>query len=611
MPARPTNHQQHPHHDGSEWYVSNPHPTLGEVVTVFVRVPRTLGVPRLWIRSRPDGALRLRAARVDRSGPYEVVWRCDLPAHNPVNRYRFLLDSAVGYRWLTAAGVSDWEPPEASDFCLTTFPAPPEWVRDAIFYQIFPDRFADSGRPRDWPTWAVRSTWDDPVATDWRTAIRQVYGGDLPGIACRLDHLADLGVNAVYLTPFFSAPSSHRYNADDFTRVDPLLGGDAGLAELSSELHRRDMRLLGDLTLHHCGSSHPWFRAAHELGAAASSADFFHRDGDDFAYTRGIPTLPKLNYGSARVRHAMVSGKDSVVARWLRPPFNLDGWRVDLANMVGRFQDVELNRQVARWTRATMRSVNPSTYLVGEHMYDATPDLLGDGWHGAMNYSGFTWPVLAWLGDTELLERAWFMGNPVMPSLPGPAVAAALDAYRALVPWTATAHALNLLGSHDTPRWRSVAGSSAAAVVGVGLLICYPGVPSILYGDEIGLTGVNGDQARAPMPWQTDRWDWSLLDAYRALIRLRRRSSALTRGGFRWCHVGDDTLVFLRESATERLLVQASRTSHPEVRVSAGLLGGSADAEPLYGDGKLDRQPDGDVLLPGDGPALRVWRLHD
>ncbi|WP_433652891.1 hypothetical protein ACQP2C_11985 [Micromonospora zamorensis] len=177
------------------------------------------------------------------------------------------------------------------------------------------------------------------------------------------------------------------------------------------------------------------------------------------------------------------------------------------------------------------------------------------------------------------------------------------------MPWSTSAHALNLLGSHDTPPLASVAGSVEIAVVGVGLLMCYPGDPSVLYGDEMGLTGTNGDQARTPMPWRASEWDEELHDAYRALIRIRRASPALAAGGFRWVHVADDTLGYLRESATERLLVQASRASHAPVWLPAAVLAVGGDAEVVYESDKLDRQPDGSVLLPGEGPALRIWRL--
>lgn len=600
-----------PHHDGSELYVSDPHPQLGELVAVFVRVPRWVDVRQVWVRSRPDGTLHLREGVPDRVEEHDVIWRCELPIHNQVTRYRFQLRSPGGLSWLTAAGVSRWEPPESTDFCLTTFAGPPDWVSNSVFYQIFPDCFANSGATREWPEWSLRSAWDDPVSTDWRVSIRQVYGGDLQGIAERLDHMERLGVNALYLTPFFSAPSSHRYNADDFTHVDPLLGGDEGLAMLSAEVHRRGMRILGDLTLHHCGSTHQWFQSAHELGQAAATSEYFPWEGTDFAYCRGIPTLPKLDYRSSRVRQAMVTGSNSVVTRWLRPPFELDGWRIDLANMVGRYRDSDENKPIARATRRAMSKVNPATYLVGEHMYDASPDLLGDGWHGVTNYSGFTWPVLGWLGDVELLGRAWFMGNPVMPSFSGQDVAEALDAYRANAPWTAATHALNLLGSHDTPRWRTVARDVETAVVGVGLLMSYPGVPSMLYGDEIGLTGSKGDLARSPMVWDESRWDTALFEEYRRLIHLRCEHVAFSRGGFRWVHVGEDVLIFLRESASQRLLVRASRRAHRPVPLPPELLLGcrTASAALLYGQVPLRERPDGVAEVPGEGPSFEVWEL--
>lgn len=148
-------------------------------------------------------------------------------------------------------------------------------------------------------------------------------------------------------------------------------------------------------------------------------------------------------------------------------------------------------------------------------------------------------------------------------------------------------------------------------MVGVGLLMSYPGVPSMLYGDEIGLTGSKGDLARSPMVWDESRWDTALFEEYRRLIHLRCEHVAFSRGGFRWVHVGEDVLIFLRESASQRLLVRASRRAHRPVPLPPELLLGcrTASAALLYGQVPLRERPDGVAEVPGEGPSFEVWEL--
>jgi alpha-glucosidase len=572
-----------------------------------VRVPLGAGVERLLVRTTPDGGIVLADAAVDRRTATEAWWRCEVEVRNPVTNYRFLMDGPGGYRWLNGEGIVGSDPTDAADFRLASAPAPPDWAADAVFYEIFPDRFANSGAERPWPSWTVRAGWGDPLVHRGRDAVRQLFGGDLPGIESRLDHLEALGVNAVYLTPFFPAESYHRYDASSFDTVDPVLGGDEALASLSRALHARGMRLVGDLTLNHCGRTHPWFVRA-QAEPASVEASFFHRESEDFAYWVGIRTLPKFDHRSEELRRRLYQGPGSALARWLQPPFSLDGWRIDVANMAGRFGAVDLTRDVARWARETMHAVRPDGYLVAEHMHDASQDLMGDGWHGTMYYSGFTWPVWAWLGRGEVAAGSRFMGNPLMPSVDGETAAGAMDVFRAAIPWRSFAHNLTLLGSHDTPRWRTVASSAEAALVGVGLLLTYPGIPSVLYGDEIGLGGQWGEDGRRPMPWDPAGWDMDALEAYRSLISLRRGSEALRRGGLRWVHAGADSLTFLRESPGERILVHAARATHGPVRLSAAELEMEEPASHILGGADLVVR-DGRVSLPADGPAFHAWRM--
>ena len=386
----------HEHHDGSERYVADPAPKLGSTVAVFLRVPRARQASRVFVRTSPDAEPKFTPARVDREDAHETWWRADLPMANPLLRYRFLLEGgAAPYRWVNALGTFERDVTDTADFWLTSSPPPPAWLGDTVVYQVFPDRFASSGAERSWPSWAAPSRWDEPVSDDWRVSTRQLYGGDLDGLTGRLDHLTDLGVNAIYLTPFFPAESAHRYNASTFDRVDPLLGGDEALARLTRAAHDCGIRVIGDLTTNHTGNTHEWFlRAQQDRTSPEAGFYYFGSDEpDDYVGWFGVKTLPKLDHRSPELARRLLTGPDSVTGRWLRPPFELDAWRIDVANMTGRLADVDANLGVAREMRSTLATVRPDAWLVAEHCYDASADLRGDGWHGTMNYSGFTRPV--------------------------------------------------------------------------------------------------------------------------------------------------------------------------------------------------------------------------
>jgi alpha-glucosidase len=604
-----------PHHDGAALHVANDAPAPGETVPVFVRVPNDDGLAGVWVRTTPNAEPHFLAGRVDRSTASETWWRCDIKVHNPLTGYRFLLGGGPrGYRWLNGTGIHTHDVTDAADFRLSTAPPPPSWACDAVVYQIFPDRFARSAGAdgRRLPAWAQPAGWDDPVVSRGPATPLQLYGGDLDGITEHLDHVDALAANTLYLTPFFPAESNHRYNASSFEEVDPLLGGDKALARLAQEAHARGWHLLGDLTANHCGDTHPWFRRALE-DVHAPERDFFYFPGPhDNSYESwlGHSTLPKFRHGSAELRRRLLLGPDSVAGRWLRPPYELDGWRIDVANMTGRHAADDFNAEVARALRATLAEVRPDCLLLAEHAHDATGDLAGDGWQGTMNYAGFTHPVWSWLCHPEV--HLPFGGLPLeIPRLPAEALAAAVRGFLAAAPWRSMAVSWTLLGSHDSTRIRTVVRDAAAGEVAAGLLFTMPGAPMVFAGDEIGLEGAGGEGARRPFPWhRPERWDRTTLGYYRELGALRRANHALRRGGLRWAHAEGDALAFLRESDRQRLLVLAARAGHRPLRLPAAALGLAGEATNIYGGAApLRPGPDDSVTLPGDGSTFQVWQL--
>ena len=553
-----------PHHDGSELYVD------GEDVRVLVPVD----VDALALRYVEDG--EARAVRAEPDG--EGWWRARLPRTNPVMRYRWLLSGGeVGYAWLNGAGLVRHDVPDADDFVATTDPPGPDWHLRSVVYEIFPDRFATTGAGGDPPDWAVPRAWHQPPTGRGPETPYEWFGGDLPGIEAHLDHIEALGANVIYLTPIFPAGSTHRYDATTFDRVDPLLGGDAALASLTRAAHVRGMRVVSDLTPNHTGHKHEWFVNGER------DLYLFDESGDYEAWW-GIKTLPKLNWRSQELRRRL----QTVAHKWLQPPYSLDGWRVDVANMSGRTGETDVNSDVAPTLR---EALNGDSLLVAEHFHDYRPDFRG--WHGVMNYAGFSRPVWTWLrGDVDL---PYFELPIPMPRFGADASVATMRAFRAGVPWGFVLHSWAILDSHDSPRFRTLAGSEERQLVGVGLQMTTPGVPMVFAGDELGLEGEWGEEARRTMPWDSPRP--SLFEHYRRLIALRRSSVALARGGIRYAYVDADVIAYLRETHDERLLCLASRAPHEPIRLPVRA------EETLYGD---DAEED---CFPADGPSFHVWRL--
>lgn len=622
-----------PHHDGSPLYVSDLAPQLGDVVAVRLRVPTGYGpLAAVRTRSNPDHEPEWTDAALLGSVDGWDWWEAPVTVRNPRHGYRWLLvhedgpDGSKGtVEWLNQTGLHTLETLDAEDFALVAYPAPPAWLADAVMYQVFPDRFARSAQADTHPTpeWAIAASWDTPVDPVMPGRSQQFYGGDLDGVIEKLDHLVSLGVNLLYLTPIFPAASNHRYDASSFHSVDPLLGGDEAYIRLIEAAHARGIRVIGDLTSNHSGDRHEWFQAA--LGHPGAPEEEFYYFTDDanseYVSWLGTPTLPKFNWASQELRKRFIEGPDSVVAKWLKPPYSTDGWRIDVANMTGRLGDVDLNAEVRQLLRRTMIEINPDTILLGESTNDAASDLQGDGWHGAMTYPSFTRPLWGWLSEpdgtpfmtAEGVERTepWFFGQPIggIPRYTARQFVDAVVRFTGGIPWRVRLGNMQPLDTHDTGRFATNAGSGTIPVA-VGLMVTLPGLPVVFAGDEFGLTGAEGEDSRTPIPWGTESEPAvaERLAVYRELIALRHAHPTLSTGGLRWVHVDEDTVVFVRESADETLLVLASK-GDADAEIPAGALAGAATAEAVYGDVTLAVADDGAVLLSADGPAFAVWRL--
>ena len=576
-----------PHHDGSPLYVdSSPH-ELGGLVRVRLRVPDACATTRVRLRSTPDAEPAIVEAAIERHEPGATWWSADLLLHNPLTTYRWLLDGGdLGRCWLNGAGVSHRDVTDDADFRITTAPPGPRWLAGTVGYQIFIDRFATAGTPGSTPDWAIPRGWDEPIDDTPGIRSRHWYGGDLAGIEAHLDHLVHVGVSLIYLTPFFPAGSMHRYDASSFDRVDPALGGDDALASLVSAAHEQGIRVIGDITLNHTGAHHDWFEAASADPDAVERGFYFFDDAEPFGYVawHGVRSLPKLDHRSAALRKRFYDGDGSVAARYLSAPFGLDGWRVDCANTTARFRDHDDNHDVARSTRATIDadSSEGERWLVAEHCYDAGNDLDGTGWHGVMAYQWFTRPLWAWLKDPGPMS---LMSAVELIDLDGHGLVESMRELSANVSWEARQASMTMLDSHDTARFRTVVGGDLVRhTVGLAALLTMPGVPTLFAGVEVGCEGDSIDTTRVPFPWErlasideteTDGAGRFLSDL-RTLIEMRRRSDALRNGSMRWIDATEHSVTYVRECASENVLVHLVRRRCASRSFVAGEIGFAA-----------------------------------
>jgi len=552
-----------PHHDGSELYVSNIAPELGEKVTLKVRVPSDYVFEKAMLRIYHDGEPRIFEMKESKRDSTETWYQVNVEILNIQSYYRFAFIGKGKYEWLNAKGLFDHDVHSNNDFQLVAFADNPEWIKSSVFYQIFPDRFARSGKVNIVPEWAHPRDWDLLPQGRGKYTGQELYGGDLYGVSEHLDHITDLGVNGIYFTPLFPARSNHRYDASSFEVIDPILGGDAAFQALIKTAKKKGIRILGDLTSNHCGAGHTWLAKAKKDKKSKERSYFYWDKSIKWGYIGwfGLESLPKLNFSSKALRKVMYEGKNSIVKKWISPKYGMAGWRIDVGNMTGRQGAENHHTEVMQGIRNAMAEVNPQTWLVAENGDFDASDLNGLGWQGAMNYQGFMRPFWNWINRNPEITGG-FQGLPFeMPRITGKQLVASMKEFNSSIPWRSLTASMMLLDSHDTARFRTVVmGDKKAHIAAMTMMLTYPGVPSIFAGDEIGLEGSWGEDARRTINWNDQSgWDIEFFPQVKELVRLRRSHDALINGGLRWVAVADDYLVYLRESKKQSILVFISR----------------------------------------------------
>ncbi len=405
--------------------------------------------------------------------------------------YYFVLESGKNRRVFSRAGLRE---AGASSFRLPseTLYQAPEWAAGALVYQVFPDRFED-GDPANNP--AVTAAWD--AAPTYST----FHGGDLAGAARRADYLQSLGVDVLYMTPIFQSPANHRYETDDYRRIDERLGGLSDFSNLTSILRERGIGVMLDGVFNHTSTRFPAFQDLVEKGADSGFADWFFPKSfpislegpPNYEAWNGFGSMPKLNLQNPEVRTHIL---DAV--RFWHDTAPIAGWRLDVAN--------EVDPDFWREFRQVVKAEDPDAWIVGEHWGQGQPWLRGDQWDSMMGYE-FRAATLDLLTQDRLTGPKWVQR-----------MLAVYDSY----PAGAADGLMNLIGSHDTPRFLTLAGGDERRLMAAfTLLLTWPGSPMIYYGDELGMEGGPDPANRRGMEWEKARSDNKVLAHVRRLSALR------------------------------------------------------------------------------------------
>jgi len=525
-----------------------------------------------------------------RSNSTFEFWCGTIPASAARKHYRFCAQDGQTRVWYNACGVIQHGMSEGSvrkrsvshygvsqhgicesescdgDFYVIPGFKTPDWLKNGVIYQIFPDRFCNGDTGNDIATGqykyrsasALHRQWgESPLTTDGDERSFTFYGGDLIGVIKKLDYIrATLGADILYLNPIFKAPSNHKYDTADYDVVDPAFGSNATLVNLSAALHKnlngRRGYLLLDGVFNHTGDGHKWFGKYDPqpgvVGAYQSQKSpyfsyyNFKKWPTDYAHFMVYDSLPKLNFGSAQLRNAIYRSPNSVALKYLKPPYNIDGWRLDApkyADANGQDGSDNFNHMIWRQFRTAVKSVKPEAAILGENWENARSWIVGgDQWDSVTNFNAFTAPVSQWITGKKIDDSPGALSTSEFEKM--------LRLTRAEYPSNVQQVLSNHLSNHDISRFAQRAGGDIGKTsLALIFQMTYVGTPTIYYGDEYGMMGGGDPDCRRTFDWSRIAPDNSTVALAHKLISIRNRYPALRTGSFITLKVDDDTSVFV------------------------------------------------------------------
>ncbi len=599
--------------DGTEGYVSNPAPEMGEEITISLSLMSGAPVSDVLLWRIVNGAETYTPMVREKSSDGLDYYCAKTTLNEPVLQYHFVLVTEEAAFFYTQAGVQTYVPDYRHDFIIRTDYFKPDWVDGAVFYQIFPERFCNGDPSNDvrdgeyeyfgrkcikMPDWNMAPL---PVEESWGM---DFFGGDLKGVKDKIPYLKELGVNVIYLNPIFTAYSTHKYDCIDYFHVDPHFGGDEALAELSEELHKNDMKLILDISVNHTGSEHEWTRTKREF--------YFKDEEGNLKGWAGVKSLPFMDYRNEELRDLIYRKKDSVLRKWLRAPYNIDGWRFDVADVLGKNDDVQVADDVWKEICYAIRQEKQDAFIIGEHWGDCYEYLQGDLWNTPMNYYGYGRVIRQFAGLPDLfLQRNETIMKAKYVMTAEDVVKRSDDHYNYL-PQAVADCQMNLFDSHDVSRVHNYEEISDEKYRGVVLsYLLFTGIPCVYYGDELSIDGhtVSDAGCRYPMPWdRLQDKDNTCYALYKRMIELRRTVPAFAKGGRKVLLSEGRILAIARFLKGERYLGIISMEDEPrEVTVPLWEIGATKALSDVdeFGRSFAAKSENGDMTI--DVPAFGAY----
>lgn len=581
--------------DGTAEFVSSPAPRLFETVAVKIRMYADAPVRHVLLRSLHNGTECLEEARAVKTERGLKYFEVPLKITENRIQYQFYLVCDNIVYFYTQRGITTYVPDHTYDFVLLADYVQPAWVKEAVFYQIFPERFCNGDPSNDVRTGEYTHDGHQTIHMDWNAQpldyseghCLDFFGGDLQGIKEKLPYLKELGVTALYINPIFTAPSVHKYDCIDYFHVDPHFGGDEALAELSRTVHENGMRLILDISINHTGTSHKWFNrdgdyfdksiGAYNNPSSKERGYYFFKEDNQYHGWLGVASLPTLNYTSEDLRDVIFRSPDSVLKKWLKPPYNIDGWRFDVADVFAKNDEVQLAHELWPLIRQSIREENPEAYILAEDWGDCAGYLQGDEWDSPMNYYGCGRVIRQFLGEPDLfMERNEILRN-VPYKMKAEDVENRVMQHLAKLPYTIQENQFNLFDSHDVSRLHNNPAITPQIYRGAVIFqFMLTGAASIYYGDEAGIDGTLGSNegCRYPMPWNRDFMHGEAYRLYSTMAHMKAQHKALSLGGMKFLYAHGNIVAIARFYENEAFVGIISTSDKTEsVRIPFGVIG--------------------------------------
>lgn len=584
------------HSDGTAAFVSNPSPKIGDDVTICLRMYEDSPVKHVILRSMPNGMERLDDMHIAKKENGFVYYEATLRMNEKRIQYHFYLVCENAVYFYTQREITTYLPDHTNDFVLLSDYEQPEWVKEAVFYQIFPERFCNGDPTNDvlsgeysqngYPTIQMQE-WNQPALPYEQGHCLDFFGGDLQGIRQKIPYLKELGVTALYLNPIFFAPSSHKYDCLDYFHVDPHFGGDQALADLSAALHENGMKLILDISINHTGIAHKWFNrdgiwfdqtiGAYNNQDSLERKYYFIEEDNSYHGWFHVDTMPTLNYTSEELRDIIYRKEDSVLKKWLKPPYSIDGWRFDVADTFARNDRIQLADELWPQICESIKSVNPQAYILAEHWGDCAQYLQGGVWDSPMNYYGCGRVIRQFLGEPDLFMQK----HPALQNIPYKMTAQDVKnrvlQHLAKLPYVIWENQFNLFDSHDTSRLHNNPKVNREEYRGAVIFqFMLPGAASIYYGDEAEIDGYieSMEGCRFPMPWEKDFQNSEQYHLNRTLAQMKAKHPALSKGSMKFLYADGHILAIARFWEREAFICVISADDEDKsIRLPLGAVG--------------------------------------